>query len=203
MKDIKSNIAVIIMAAGASSRMGTAKQLLPWGKSTLIGNAIKTATDSDAKDVYVVLGARANEIKKSIELKDKAVIYNQDWESGLGSSIANATRFILEKTENYDGILVMLADQPLIDTSYLNELITAFNEAKYSIITTKYNHGNGVPAIFDSSHFLELLQLNKDSGARDIIRLHKDRLISIDPKGKTADVDTYEEYLKMLKGVVE
>ncbi|GGW44277.1 nucleotidyltransferase family protein [Arenibacter certesii] len=203
MKEIKFNIAVIIMAAGASSRMGTAKQLLPWGKSTLIENAIKNATDSDAKEVYVVLGARAEQLKNSIGLKEEAIIYNRDWQSGLGSSIAIATRFILEQTVKFDGILIMLADQPLIDATYLNQLITAFYEADENIITTKYDNGNGVPAIFGSSHYLELLQIKDDSGAKDIIRRHKNRLVSIDSKGKTADVDTYEEYLKMLEGSVD
>ncbi|MCM4166286.1 hypothetical protein DHD08_01170 [Arenibacter sp. H213] len=199
MKPIKSNIAIMIMAAGASSRMGIAKQLLPWGKSTLIGNAIKNAKESNCSNVFVVLGANADAIKNSVGLKEEAIILNNDWESGLGSSIAFATRSILTPAEKYDGILVLLADQPLIDTSYLNQLITAFDGTDHSIIATQYTHGNGVPAIFGASHFLELQQLNTDSGARDIIRLHTEKLLNIDPKGKTADVDTYEEYLRLVE----
>lgn len=194
----KSNIAIIIMAAGASSRMGTAKQLLPWGESTLIGNAIKNATDSDAKNVFVVLGANAEAIKKCIGLEEEAIIYNKDWDSGLGSSIALASRYILNRSEKYDGILVMLADQPLIDAAYLNQMINVFYGSRNSIIATKYTHGDGVPAIFSAMHFLELQKLNTDTGAKNILRHHAQNLISIDPEGKTADVDTYEDYFKVL-----
>lgn len=197
MEQDKSKIAIMIMAAGASSRMGRTKQLLPWGTTTLIGNAIKNAKASDACEVFVVLGAYADVIKKSIGLKEKDLIYNKDWESGLGSSIAHATKAILTQSEDYDGVLVMLADQPLIDASYLNQMITEFYYSDFSIIATKYKQGNGVPAIFGASHFLELQQLNSEHGAKDIIRLNKNKLLSLDPKGKTADVDTYEEYLRM------
>lgn len=93
----------------------------------------------------------------------------------------------------------MLADQPLIDPPYLNQLITAFNSSEHSIIATKYTQGNGVPAIFSSSHFQELLQLSTDTGAKDVIRLNKESLKTLDPKGKTVDIDTYEEYLSRLE----
>ncbi len=92
MKPIKSNIAIMIMAAGASSRMGIAKQLLPWGKSTLIGNAIKNAKESNCSNVFVVLGANADAIKNSVGLKEEAIILNNDWESGLGKCSSRQSR---------------------------------------------------------------------------------------------------------------
>jgi molybdenum cofactor cytidylyltransferase len=117
------NIAILILAAGASSRMGRTKQLLPWQDTTLLGSAIRTARDSNAKSVAVVLGANAESIRGRVNVgrgvkTDADFVENTAWETGLGSSIACGTEFLIEKKIVYDGILIMLADQPLIDTEY-------------------------------------------------------------------------------------
>lgn len=197
MKNEK-NIAIVLLAAGESSRMGRAKQLLPWRNSTLLGNAIQSAKQSSGKHIYVVLGARATNIKDSHNDATIHWVVNQDWKKGIGSSIASATSHILKTGITYDGILIMLCDQPLIDTIYLNELMDTFSKTDKGIVATTYKHGNGVPAVFDKMYFLELEKLTEDFGAKDIILKSLEDMITLNPKGKEKDLDTMQEYNELL-----
>ena len=114
------NIAVVILAAGESSRMQQAKQLLPWGKSTLLGNAIKEAVKSNSAKVYVVLGAKAETIQMQFTSTDVTWVLNKNWKKGMGSSISCAINYLVHLKTNYAGILIMLCDQPFIDADYMN-----------------------------------------------------------------------------------
>ena len=193
------NIAILIMAAGTSSRMQEIKQLLPWGNTTLIGNALKNAQNSDATAIYTILGAYKEEILQATDFGAIEAIYNPDWKMGLGNSIACGTKHLLEQDQAYDCILVMLTDQPFIDHEYLNALIDNFANSGRSIVATKYQNKVGVPAIFGKVHFEALKALHTDFGARDIIKTHFNDVLSISANGKEVDIDTLEEYERVLK----
>ncbi|MGX1930248.1 nucleotidyltransferase family protein [Flagellimonas sp. 2504JD4-2] len=188
-------IAVLILAAGASSRMeGDIKQLLPWGNSTLLENAIHQAKGV-ADRVYIVLGANAEKILASIAIHAE-IMHNPNWQLGMGSSISTGVRHILEK-ENPEALLIMVADQPLIDATFLSQLNKVHVESQAKITATSYHNGAGVPAIFDKSLFAELKELQEDFGARRIIKSHKMLVKQIDPQGKEIDIDTKEKYLEI------
>lgn len=197
----KLKIAILIMAAGTSSRMKTIKQLLPWGDSTFIGNVLKKAQSSKAVRVLTVLGAYGQEIKKRTNFSGTEVVLNLNWKMGLGNSIAYGTKKLLEQNPNYDGILVMLTDQPLIDDQYLNLLIDNFTNSKHSIVATKYDNRIGVPAVFGKIHFEALQKLNSDYGAREIIKAHPNEVLGISADGKELDVDTKKEYERVRKSL--
>ncbi|MGB7392988.1 MAG: nucleotidyltransferase family protein [Pricia sp.] len=217
------NIAIILLAAGASSRMGDTKQLLPWGKTTLLGHAIQTAKDSAAQSVVVVLGANAKAIRKEIgdysrdgtpteekpsrrnENGDNQAefVENTDWQSGLGSSISCGIRYIQEKTLVYDAALVVLADQPLIDTEYLNSMMESFVSTQNGIIATAYEKRAGVPALFSQSYFEKLQGLNDDQGAQKIINDPDQAAFVLNPENKTVDIDTKSEYHKLIERLNE
>ncbi len=196
-KSSTNKIAILILAAGEASRMGSIKQLLPWKNTTLLGNAIKNAKETKT-DVYLVLGANAAEIEKEIK-EDVFTIINSNWNIGLGSSIACGVAFIGMGTEEYDGVLIMLADQPFIDGNYLAKLTGLFSKKEKGIVATNYGNKLGVPAIFSKTYFKELQRLNNDFGAKDILKTNIADTISIDAKGKEKDIDTPEEYTKFLK----
>ncbi|MCM4163181.1 MULTISPECIES: nucleotidyltransferase family protein [unclassified Arenibacter] len=193
----KLNIAIMIMAAGMSSRMKAIKQLLPWEDSTLIGNALKNAQSSKATKVLTVLGANGQLIEKESDFSSTETVLNPNWRMGLGNSIAYGAKHLLGQDQDYDGILVMLADQPLIDNLYLNMLIDNFSSSKHSIVATKYADRVGVPAIFGKIHFKALMELNSDYGAREIIKTHQNDVLEVSADGKALDIDTKEEYEKM------
>ncbi|UII79601.1 NTP transferase domain-containing protein [Flagellimonas sp. CMM7] len=194
---MSEGISILILAAGASARMGNrVKQLLPWGTRTLLENAIDTAkqvTDS----IFVVLGANKEEIEKAISL-DAETVYNPNWQSGMGSSISIGIEGILKQAEDPKGILIMLADQPLIDKTYLNELKEEFKKGIFKIVATSYGNRLGVPAIFHQSIVPELMDLNEDYGARHIIQKYRAHLKQVFPKGKELDIDTPKNYTQLI-----
>lgn len=194
------NIAIIIPAAGASTRMGSPKQILPWGFSTLLGHAIETALASKGVKVFVVLGSNFDKIGKEIARYNISIIKNEKWQSGLGRSIAVGLEYILGLGETYDGVLIMLGDQPLIDTGYLNTLIDKFKIGEGQIIATSYSEEKqGVPAIFDRTYFGDLTLLNTDYGARELIKSHASKVIGVANVKALIDIDSKEDYKKYLK----
>jgi molybdenum cofactor cytidylyltransferase len=198
MTDNKPNIPILILAAGASKRMGErVKQLLPWKNTTLLENALTQAKESKVEDVFVVLGANEEFIKKQTQLPDEVCIYNENWNTGMGSSIVAGVKHLLSLSKEYEGVLVMLADQPFVDTSYLNEIINSWGKTTATITATGYENGLGVPAMFDKCHFPELLKLTKDYGARNIIDDSNIKIIN--PGGKEMDIDTWQDYQKLIK----
>ncbi|MDT0539704.1 MULTISPECIES: nucleotidyltransferase family protein [Croceitalea] len=189
------NIAVLILAAGASSRMGQPKQLLPWGETTLLNHAIAQAKKI-SKNVFVVLGANQDLIKSSLT-RGVIAINNPFWKMGMGTSIACGISEIL-KLDEFSSVLVMLSDQPLLDSNYLTELKNLFFNSDCKIAATVYQANKGVPAVFDHSILNQLTRLNKDYGARRLMKEFESELKGLEPEGNEIDIDTFETYQKLL-----
>lgn len=195
-----SNISIAIMAAGASSRMGSPKQLLKWGEYNLLGHTIRTALDSIASEVVIVLGAYNELIENEIKHHPVTIINNKNWNLGLGKSIACAAEYILKRKPKTQGLLVVLADQPLIDTDYLNELIHSFSPNQNEIIASIYdNNKKGVPVLFDKLYFEELSNLDDDSGAKKLLVIHESFVKTLKPPVKNVDLDSKEDYKTLYK----
>ncbi|MFS4468299.1 nucleotidyltransferase family protein [Maribacter sp. 2210JD10-5] len=192
----KSNIGILILAAGRSSRMQSIKQLLPWEHENLLLNAIHTALKTTANQVFIVLGASAHKIKKacSLEVLNVEIIMNDDWKKGLGSSIATSVQYFNEKKYDLDGILVMLADQPLFTVTYFNEMLAEFKQERHKIVSTAYGSRAGVPAVFHKSLFDELLDLSEDFGAKEIMKKYANLNLVLDSGKMNQDIDTQETY---------
>lgn len=196
---MNSKVTILILAAGSSSRMGKIKQLLPWKDSTLLEHAIKIAKLSKASEVLVVLGSNAKLIKENIKTDNVSFLENTNWELGLGTSISCGVNFLMHNNKDTDAILVLLADQALIDTEYLNEMIDRFTSNKIDLIATRYGDKIGVPALFKQIYFTDLQNLDGDQGAQLLLKKFEDKVVSMNPVGKTFDVDTLVDYNKLLK----
>ncbi|MGB5664017.1 nucleotidyltransferase family protein [Eudoraea sp.] len=200
MTHSETKIAILILSAGASNRMGsTTKQLLPWRDTTLLGNAIRSAKQASCNTVAIVLGSHANTIQKQVEDEKVQIVFNKNWKSGLGSSISCGISALEKNKMKYKAVLILLVDQPFIDTAYLNLLITNYLNSSNGIIATNYFDKAGVPAIFDKTYFSELKELNTDQGARDLLKKYAKEVILLDPEGKARDMDTLDDYYKALK----
>lgn len=187
------NLALVILAAGNSQRMGSCKQLLPWKNSTLIDHAMDQALKSSADQVYVVLGAHKELITKETGMQQVHVVFNPDWVDGMGSSISIAVQRIQEDNENFEGVLLTLVDQPLIELSHYNNLINRFLDTK-KIVATKFDDTFGVPAVFPKKYFHHLIELQGAMGAKSIIQLHSNNSEMIVSDNAVVDLDTPEEY---------
>ena len=190
------NIAVLILAAGQSSRMKGIKQLLPWKGTTLLLHALNTILDVQKEKVFMVLGANSALIQDRLKLESCPVtlIKNEAWQKGLGSSIACGIDAILKQEQGIDGILICLADQPLLTSSYYKELIRVFKTNNVPITATKYPNKSGVPAVFSIEIAQELIHLSEDHGARHLISKYKDSMVVLDAGEQIMDLDTPETY---------
>ena len=191
-----SHITVIILAAGASKRMGTPKQLLEWGKNnTLLGYAVDTALGINPSEVIVVLGAFYEQIENKLKDLPITILKNEEWRSGLGTSIACAAQYILESPEKISNILIMLSDQPFVTSEYLNNMCSEFVPNEKCIIASSYqNRAFGVPAFFDISYLKELTALHDDYGARHLLKRHESLIKTLHPPRENPDIDTPEDY---------
>ena len=195
-----SKLAVLLLAAGSSSRMGVPKQLLKWNNSTLLQHTINTVKQIKKDEVVLVLGANFQDIKSKIDTTELTVIYNENWEKGLGNSIACGINQIIKSVQQIDNVLIMLADQPLIDSNYLNEMIETQLLNPDKIICTSYqNKRLGVPAIFNKIYFKELSELNHDKGAKDLLNKNSDNILFLDGTYVISDIDTMEDYEALYK----
>ncbi|MGB0870481.1 MAG: nucleotidyltransferase family protein [Flavobacteriales bacterium] len=187
----KMKLAVVILAAGESKRMGKPKQLLPWGNSTLLGHSISTVLEIQKEHVYVVLGAFYDEIIDKHQNFPVQVLKNESWKDGMSSSITLAIQTI--ENQNIDGVLFLLADQPEVDSTYIQSIIKDFNEHQ-DLITTKYPKSIGIPVIFGRSYFSELKNINTQSGAKSVIMENLTNIKVKTPKHFFRDIDTPEVY---------
>lgn len=191
-------IAQLILAAGASTRMGEPKQLLPWKDTTLIGNAIRQSVALKNVSTFVVLGAYYELIQKEINHLPITVLNNMNWKLGMGTSIQLGVRAILDKDSSFDAVLISLIDQPLIQTADYQGLIADFLKSSKSIIASDLGNRIGVPAIFSKSIFKELMTLKEDFGARYIIQKNKEQVKTIPLTDQGIDIDTKQQYQKVM-----
>lgn len=195
MMESPSHIAIVVLAAGASKRMGSPKQLLKWGDGTLIGNAIETVSKLASNELIVVLGAHYELIKNVIQTSPVTILNNENWEKGLGSTIAFAVEYLQNSKSNVDGVLITLCDQPLITADFLNLFISKFQSGKNQILATSYgNDKQGVPVLFDKVYFNDLEKLNSDEGAKEILKKYSSHMEALTPPMDNKDLDTSEEY---------
>ncbi|MDP5061059.1 MAG: nucleotidyltransferase family protein [Maribacter sp.] len=194
------DIAVLIMAAGASKRMDGIKQLMPWKDSNFLLETIKTVQNTNANSLHVVLGSNVEFITNHCNLKEKNidVIVNSNWENGLGDSIAHGVKVLLKQRPNLDGILICLADQPLLSFKYLNSLMVEYVKHPSNIIATNYGKKVGVPALFPKLLFEELCALKGDFGAKEILNNKNNAIIPLDAADQIVDVDTNLEYQNLI-----
>lgn len=188
----KKELAIIILAAGKSSRLGLiTKQLLKYNGVTLLKRACKKALQI-TNDVFVVLGHEKEECEKEIKDLDLNILFNKDYGKGIGSSIS----YGIKHTNDYKNTLIMLCDQPFINKKHLINLKN--NIDNQTIIATKYENASSstVPAIFPKKYYKKLSKLNEDKGAKSMmknevcinIKLEKSRSIDIDTR---EDIKTY------------
>jgi molybdenum cofactor cytidylyltransferase len=188
----KSVIGIIILAAGSSSRLGKPKQNLVYKGQTLLQRAIETAHSTIYETIMVVLGANAEAIIPTINNPKVNIIQNNEWAEGMASSIRLGVAKIQELNSSINSVILMLCDQPFIDTHILNMLMLA--KTKSGIAACGYNDTIGPPAMFDKVHFDELLELKGGEGAKKLLTKYADRVTIIPFEQGRTDIDTLEDF---------
>jgi molybdenum cofactor cytidylyltransferase len=187
---VNTSIPAIILAAGASRRLGQPKQLVRHRGETLLGRAIRLANDAGAVPVVAVLGAYYEIIRTSVELSGTIVALNELWEQGIASSIHAGLQALAQVEPNAVGVLILSCDQPRLTAGHLRALIETFiAQTEPSIAASAYAGVHGVPAIFPRSVFEALQALQGDKGARALLDRPAYPLISLPFEGGEVDID--------------
>jgi molybdenum cofactor cytidylyltransferase len=200
---VANNIGIIILAAGESSRMGIPKQLLQYSGRSLLQHSIDTATASCAQPVIVVLGSKADIIKKEIGNDKIHLIVNGEWREGMASSIRYGIKALLELNPLTEGVIMLLCDQPHVTPDLLIDLMMTYEETGKIIVASYYRDTFGPPVFFHSTMLPGLLLLKGDVGAKALINQHASEMGFISFPGGSIDIDTKADYQKLTKDKTE
>jgi molybdenum cofactor cytidylyltransferase len=184
--------ALILLAAGNSTRMGSAKQLLDFGGKPMLKHAIETAQSSGCNPVIVVLGANEAEIRPALARLDVEIVVNERWAEGMGTSIQAGLRAL----ENRDigGAILALSDQPFVTSDFLCGLVDKHRESGRQIVAAQYSGTAGVPVFFAREAFPLLMALKPNQGCKGVILGHPADALLVDCPEAAMDVDTPEDY---------
>lgn len=191
------DVAILILAAGSSERLGTPKQLLPYKNTTLLRHTIEQVMGLNASKIYVVLGAFYEEIHASIQDLPIDILKNDQWKSGMSSAIRLGVEHI-QRDQNIKRILITLTDLPLLDTFHYKNLLQAHQFQPSNITATQYTNSKGVPVIFNDMYFDTLEKLVGEEGAKPILKQHKSDVAYWEANIAYFDVDTTDAYLELL-----
>lgn len=194
-----SPIDLVILAAGASTRLGRPKQLLSYRGKTLLQHVIDTSIQADFNTRVLVLGANSDIIRNELKAGRMQVIVNEAWKDGLSSSIKSGLSGLLEINPDCQNVMFLLCDQPFLNSEILNELLTIHRSKTDAITVSKYDGQLGVPMIFSQPFFKKLLELEGDSGAKKIIMNHLEHVQSVSFEKGKYDIDTEEDYQKLIE----
>jgi molybdenum cofactor cytidylyltransferase len=162
-------IAAVVLAAGGSRRLGRPKQLVQHRGRSLVRNAAAAALGAGCDPVVVVLGASVDEVGPEIEELPVQPIVNDEWATGMASSIREGVRTVREEAPEVAGVLLLACDQPHIDAEILSRLVDAFDGRPGSRVAAGYAGSCGIPALFERSLFEGLERLEGDRGARSLL----------------------------------
>jgi CTP:molybdopterin cytidylyltransferase MocA len=175
-------VAAVILAAGASTRLGEPKQLAMLGGERLLERAVRVAVEAGCTPVVVVLGAEAERILAECDFRTADVVINEAWREGMAASIRAGVAAIAGVC---DAAVVMTCDQPAVTADHLRKLAATCGEVPAA---SAYAGRKGVPACFAAGHFAELMNLHGDAGARSLLESAQ----AVDLESGELDIDTLE-----------
>jgi molybdenum cofactor cytidylyltransferase len=195
-------ISAIILAAGASSRMGQAKAALPFGQTgeTVLSRIVSTILAGGVPDLVVVAGAHIDAVRKAMPRQEQRarVIEHPGWKQGQLSSLIAGLNAIDDP--QLEAVLVTPVDVPLVTPFTVAAVISAWRRARAPIVRPVDGERHGHPVIFDRSVFEELRSADQNIGAKAVFATHQAGILNVEVKdaGAFEDIDTPEDYKRVL-----
>ncbi len=193
-----NNTAIIILAAGNSSRFGSTKQLLHFNNKSLLQHVIDEAIESGAGPVIIVTGANAEGIEKSITQGNFNIVHNENWEEGMASGIVAGVKQAISLNNHVERIIIAVCDQPFVSASLFKQLHETHAKSLKNIIASSYADTIGTPALFTQKYFDALMSLQGEEGAKKILKANAEDVAVIEFPEGAIDIDTKEDYNKLV-----
>jgi len=188
-------VGAVVLAAGGSRRMGQPKLLIRVGEEPMVRWASRAACAAALAEVVVVTGAAAEQMREALAGLPVRAVHNPRWEEGIGTSIGVGIRALSQEVK---AALIVLADHPDLSTGVIDQVVRCFRSSGSPIVVPTWRGQRGHPVLFARAMFDDLLRLEGDRGARQLL----DRpgaevsLVEIDDASIVEDIDTWEEYTR-------
>jgi molybdenum cofactor cytidylyltransferase len=192
-------VALLLLAAGGSTRMGRPKQLLDYHGRPLLRHSVERALGSRCRPVIVVLGSDADACAAVLHGLPVETVVNEDWMQGMGSSIRAGIAAVQARAPAAPAVVIALCDQPLISSAFLDQLVRTQIEQQAAMVAASYDDRPGVPALFAQSLFPRLALLDVQAGAKALLQAAGSELVTIPAPQAAMDVDTPEDYARLLR----
>ena len=184
----------IVLAAGASTRFGSAKQLVRLAGRPLLHTVVTRASEVTGNALIVVLGSGAAQLAPLLKHSPGSVVINQEWREGLASSIRAG---VARLPAACSAVMLLLADQAAVTAEDLKRLAGSWRKQPQHMAAALYSGSCGAPAIFPRSSFRSLSELRGDTGARALLVRNSDRVVRVPMPSAAVDVDTPEDLLAL------
>lgn len=191
---------LLLLAAGASTRMGLPKMFLYYKGKTLLHHITGEALAITQIPVFVVTGDHTAAVREILRESPVSVLHNPHWQEGMGGSIRTGIQGILDAGPVPDAVLITVCDQPFINSLLLQQLMDAKTDTGKGIVACTYDETIGTPVLFDKKYYEALLQLNGQQGAKRILQQFPDDVTTIPFPMGGVDIDTPEDYDRLLNG---
>ena len=192
--------AILVMAAGASRRMGRPKQLLPFGSTTLLRHAVEVALSSHASKVAVALGSGEEAMRKELTGMPIGIVTNPEWDRGMGTTIRAGVQAIGMYPE-VGALILTVADSPELSAETYNRIIAAHVASGLPIVASEYAGTVGVPALFERQYFDSLIALPADHGCKALIMANSAKVIRMPCPEAAKDIDSPKDYEALMNPV--
>ena len=188
-----NNVAAILLAAGRSERMGAFKPLLPFGRKTVVESCIDYLKRGGVQTIVVVLGHRADDLRKQLANTSVGFAVNPDPNSEMSASIASGVRELPPQTK---ATIIALTDQPAIPVEIVATIINVWKTTDAKLIVPEYQGRGGHPVLVDLCFRKELLALDQQRGLRALFEAHRGQVRRLRVKSPfiARDIDTWEDY---------
>lgn len=183
-------IGAVVLAAGASQRLGQPKQLIQLGGESLLRRTARLAVEAGCAPVWVVLGYSADQMRPELRGLPVQLMTNAGWKQGMGSSLRAG---ISAAQVQADAVLLLVCDQVRLSPEHLRTLLERHREGTAAITASEYGGRSGVPAIFSARLYAELLQIQGDHGAREVIERHPAETQTVSWPDGVVDLDSPEQ----------
>lgn len=201
MQELKDDRAAIIIAAGYSSRMKAFKPLLPLGEGTVIEHGLKTFLDAGINNILVVLGYQGKKIEPLLEKNNISWVYNENYDQGMFSSVVTGVKAL---PTHCKGFFLLPVDIPLVKSSTIDEILTAYQQSEKHIIYPSYNRKKGHPPLISSYLYSKILAYDGSGGLKTLLKKYDQehgQYVNVQDEGVILDMDYYEEYQALVEKV--
>jgi molybdenum cofactor cytidylyltransferase len=187
----------VLLAAGESRRMGEFKQLLPFGGKTFVACCVDNLLASRASEVVIVTGHRERDIQSAIGSRPVRFAHNEDYRSGMSSSIKRGVQALSASARV---VIIALVDQPQIGPGVFNQVIEAYEKMRPLIVVPTYDGRNGHPIAIDLSLKEQILAMDPNLGLRQVVHANAARVARVEVASEAVliDCDFPEDYRRLL-----